>query len=171
MCNDYGEEATSIVPTSDVGLIHRVGGGSTRPVSTKGLQMNATIERAYDFEAAHRLPKVPDGHKCKTMHGHSYTILLEVTGVVQASGPEEGMVVDFGVLDAAAAELKEKVDHSTLNETLHTNPTVENMAPLVWDHFQTALFAYFTPKDLPWRLSIRLKEGPRSGARYPPEEL
>lgn len=133
--------------------------------------MNATIEREYDFEAAHFLPKVPDGHKCKNVHGHSYRLLVEVTGIIQESGPEEGMVVDFGVLDAAAATLKGQVDHTTLNDTLHSNPTVENMVPLVWDHFQTALHCYFVPKDLPWRLSVRLSEGPRSGARYPPEAL
>lgn len=131
----------------------------------------ATIRRQYDFEAAHRLPHVEDGHKCKNLHGHSYVILVEVTGRVQQEGPERGMVVDFGVLDAAAARLREQVDHTTLNETLHNNPTVEKMAPLVWDHFQTALHSYFMPRDLPWRLRVTLEEGPRSAARYPPEEL
>lgn len=131
----------------------------------------ATIQRQYDFEAAHRLPCVADGHKCKNMHGHSYVVLLEVTGYIHESGPEKGMVLDFGVLDASAAGLKERVDHTTLNDTLHDNPTVENMAPLVWDHFNTALHEHFLPRGLPWRLSVVLKEGPRSGARYPPAAL
>ena len=131
----------------------------------------ATIQRRYDFEAAHRLPHVEDGHKCGNMHGHSYVVLLEVTGLIQQEGPERGMVLDFGVLDAAAAALKERVDHTALNDTLHDNPTVENMAPLVWDHFQTAMHSYFVPRDLPWRLKVTLEEGPRSGAVYPPEDL
>jgi len=134
----------------------------------------ATIQRRYDFEAAHRLPHVPDGHKCKAMHGHSYTIVVQVTGPVHQSGPEGGMVVDFGVLDNAAADLKIQVDHSTLNESLHDNPTVENMVLLVWDHFYTALFAALgDPKRLPkkkrWCLKVWLHEGPRSTAIHPPE--
>lgn len=28
--------------------------------------------REFTFEAAHRLPAVPDGHKCGRLHGHSY---------------------------------------------------------------------------------------------------
>jgi 6-pyruvoyltetrahydropterin/6-carboxytetrahydropterin synthase len=128
----------------------------------------ATIQRVYDFEAAHRLPHVPDGHKCKTMHGHSYRIRVQVTGAVQQDGPEAGMVVDFGLLDAAANALCRKVDHTTLNETLHENPTVENMVPLVWAHFEMALCG--ARLEEPWRLRVWIGEGPRSVAVWPPEE-
>lgn len=130
-----------------------------------------TIIRTYDWEAAHRLPHVPDGHKCKTMHGHSYVLEVRLTGLVKWEGPEAGMVVDFGVLDAAAQELRAKVDHTTLNESLHANPTVENMAPLIWRHFYEWLV-----KSLPFgfmttaTLRVVLWEGPRSGCVYPPEE-
>lgn len=135
----------------------------------------ATIQRRYDFEAAHRLPHVPDGHKCKNMHGHSYQVVVQVTGPVQQRGPERGMIVDFGALDAAAAMLKAEVDHSTLNATLHDNPTVEEMVPLVWDHFFTAMVTIFgLPRRLPkakrWVLKVWLYEGPRSCAVCPPEE-
>jgi len=134
----------------------------------------ATIQRRYDFEAAHRLPHVPEGHKCKTMHGHSYTIVIQLTGPIKQRGPETGMVVDFGALDDAATDLKSSVDHTTLNETLHDNPTVENMVPLAWDHFFTALSAVLgDPRRLGekkrWSLKVWLHEGPRSCAVYPPE--
>ena len=69
------------------------------------MKMHVTIVRRYDFEAAHFLPHVPDGHKCKTMHGHSYVVEVHVTGDVQTDGPEAGMVVDFGVLDDIARRL------------------------------------------------------------------
>jgi 6-pyruvoyltetrahydropterin/6-carboxytetrahydropterin synthase len=140
----------------------------------------ATIQRTYEFEAAHRLPCVPDGHKCKTMHGHSYRIRVQLTGAVMPDGPEKGMVVDFGLLDAAANALCRKVDHSTLNETLHENPTVENMAPLVWGWFfnaicpalGTMLYCDTAPPSTPgrWSLKVWLEEGPRSAAVWPPEE-
>lgn len=130
----------------------------------------ATIQRRYDFEAAHRLPHVPDGHKCKNMHGHSYQVVVQVTGLIQETGPARGMVLDFGIIDAAASRMKETVDHSTLNVTWHDNPTVENMVPLVWDHFWTCLLVDAQGLSDAIRLKVWLYEGPRSCAVYPPEE-
>lgn len=129
-----------------------------------------TIIRKYDWEAAHRLPHVPDGHKCKTMHGHSYVLEVHVTGPVQEEGPEAGMVVDFGVIDSAAAEFRARVDHTTLNDSFHPNPTVENMAPLVWHHFARALRVGVGSESRPdTSLRVVLYEGPRSGCVFPAE--
>lgn len=123
-----------------------------------------TIRRRYDFEAAHFLPNVPDGHKCRRMHGHSYDVEVLITGVVQEDGPEKGMVVDFGVIDDAWAELKASVDHHTLNDVLHPNATVENMAPAIQQHFAGCVRV-----GRPHISSIRiiLSEGPRSQCIYP----
>lgn len=138
---------------------------------TKNAGQRVTIIRKYDWEAAHRLPRVPKGHKCRTMHGHSYTLEVRLTGPVQTRGPEAGMVVDFGVLDEAAAALKARIDHTTLNVTLHANPTVENMAPLIWAHFYEALNAALSARTMEaCVLRVVLFEGPRSGCVYPPEE-
>ncbi|MGH8593719.1 MAG: 6-pyruvoyl trahydropterin synthase family protein, partial [Gammaproteobacteria bacterium] len=38
------------------------------------------IFRAFVIEAAHRLPHVPEGHKCQRLHGHSFHILVYVGG-------------------------------------------------------------------------------------------
>lgn len=129
--------------------------------------MNVTIIRTYDFEAAHYLPHVADGHKCKRLHGHSYVVEVHVNGCTQEAGVEQGMVFDFGLLDAAASEMRARVDHSPLHESLHPNPTVENMAPLVWEHFRVALDAH--PYGIECRLRVVLREGPRSACVYPPE--
>jgi 6-pyruvoyltetrahydropterin/6-carboxytetrahydropterin synthase len=129
----------------------------------------ATIQRRYDFEAAHRLPHVPNGHKCKTMHGHSYEIVVQVTGVVRETGPEAGMVLDFGILDAAASALRDRVDHTTLNDTLHGNPTVENMVEPIYHHFRLAVGEHRDGMGS-WWIKVWLYEGPRSCAVYPPEE-
>lgn len=32
------------------------------------------IAKTFDFDAAHWLPFVPDGHKCRRMHGHTYRV-------------------------------------------------------------------------------------------------
>jgi hypothetical protein len=36
----------------------------------------------FRFEAAHLLPHVPDGHKCRRLHGHSFKVELAVAGPV-----------------------------------------------------------------------------------------
>jgi 6-pyruvoyltetrahydropterin/6-carboxytetrahydropterin synthase len=130
---------------------------------------HVTIGRRYDFEAAHYLPRVADGHKCKRLHGHSYVLEVRVTGPVQESGHEEGMVVDFGLLDAAGASLRARIDHTPLHESFHPNPTVENMAPMAWAHFRDALDKH--PIGASCHLRIVLHEGPRSSCTYPPEPV
>ena len=49
----------------------------------------------FSFEAAHRLPKVPAGHKCARLHGHSFKVELTIAGPVN---PETGWFLDFGDL-------------------------------------------------------------------------
>ena len=38
------------------------------------------IFKVFTIEAAHRLPNVPQGHKCARLHGHSFRIELHVSG-------------------------------------------------------------------------------------------
>ena len=82
--------------------------------------MIVTLAREYTFEAAHWLPHVPDGHKCRTMHGHSYRVTVLVRGPV---GPL-GWVCDFADIDAVARPVIARLDHSTLNDAV-PNPTSE----------------------------------------------
>ncbi|MGB0390019.1 MAG: 6-pyruvoyl trahydropterin synthase family protein, partial [Salibacteraceae bacterium] len=37
------------------------------------------IYKHFSFDSAHELPNVPEGHKCKNLHGHTYhlTVFLE----------------------------------------------------------------------------------------------
>ena len=51
------------------------------------------------FEAAHRLPNVPTGHKCARLHGHSYRVEVHVAG--DRSTPSSGWVMDFADIKAA----------------------------------------------------------------------
>src|SRR6185312_5624161 len=44
------------------------------------------------FDSAHWLPNVPAGHKCKRMHGHTYSVRIEVSGTL---GKESGWVIDY----------------------------------------------------------------------------
>jgi 6-pyruvoyltetrahydropterin/6-carboxytetrahydropterin synthase len=95
------------------------------------------LVREYRFEAAHRLPRVPDGHKCARLHGHSYRIDVELRGPVD---PESGWLVDFAAVDRAWAPLHERLDHRTLNDLPGLeNPTCENLAAWLWQALRPEL--------------------------------
>jgi 6-pyruvoyltetrahydropterin/6-carboxytetrahydropterin synthase len=83
------------------------------------------IGRTYRFEAAHHLPLLPEGHKCKRMHGHSYRVQV----VVKGSLDRRGFVADFAEIDALVLPLIAKVDHRVLNDIEGLeNPTAELIA-------------------------------------------
>lgn len=95
------------------------------------------IFREFTFEAAHRLPQVPEGHKCARLHGHSYRVELHVQGTV---GADTGWVMDFADLKDAFRPLHEQLDHYYLNEVDGLeNPTSENLARWIWDRLQHQL--------------------------------
>lgn len=95
------------------------------------------IFKEFRIEAAHRLPNVPEGHKCARLHGHSFRISLHVRGPVD---PRAGWVQDFADLSEAWRPLHEQLDHRLLNEVEGLeNPTSENLARWVWDRVRPAL--------------------------------
>ena len=84
------------------------------------------IYKEFTCEAAHRLPNVPDGHKCARLHGHSF----EVTIFVEAPVDEHARwVMDLADIKTALNPLLHQVDHYCLNEVEGLdNPTSENLA-------------------------------------------
>jgi 6-pyruvoyltetrahydropterin/6-carboxytetrahydropterin synthase len=88
------------------------------------------LMKEYRFEAAHRLPRVPEGHKCARVHGHSYRVELFVAGPVD---PSTGWLIDFAVIDDAWAPLHAKMDHRNLNDVPGLeNSTCENLVGFIW---------------------------------------
>jgi 6-pyruvoyltetrahydropterin/6-carboxytetrahydropterin synthase len=68
---------------------------------------------------------VPDGHKCKRLHGHNYVVELSLTGPIN----DDGFVIDFWELDDIMKPLLSIVDHTYLNGHADLeNPTAENIA-------------------------------------------
>jgi 6-pyruvoyltetrahydropterin/6-carboxytetrahydropterin synthase len=95
------------------------------------------VFREFSFEAAHRLPNVPAGHKCERLHGHSFRVEVHVTGPVHA---EQGWVLDFADIRAAFGPLHDQLDHRYLNEVPGLdNPTSENLAVWIWDRLAASL--------------------------------
>lgn len=92
--------------------------------------MDVELTKEYRFEAAHFLPRVPAGHKCARVHGHSYKVEVEIRGPVD---PQTGWLIDFGVIDEAWDELFVRFDHHNLNDVPGLeNSTCENIAIYVW---------------------------------------
>ena len=93
--------------------------------------------REFTFEAAHRLPNVPDGHKCGRLHGHSFRVELVCVGDID---PQSGWLVDFGEVKEKFAPLLDRLDHHYLNEIEGLeNPTSENLAKWIWARLKPAL--------------------------------
>ena len=99
--------------------------------------MNVRLVKELRFEAAHRLPKVPAGHKCARLHGHSFKIELTVEGPVN---PETGWFIDYAEIDDAWQPLFDALDHNYLNEVPGLeNPTSENLARWLWERIKTKI--------------------------------
>lgn len=118
------------------------------------------LHTTFRIEAAHRLPKVPAGHKCARLHGHSFRITVHVSGPVD---PELGWIMDFAEIKAAFAPLHERLDHNYLNEIPGLeNPTSENLARWIWDELKPRL---------PLLAKVRVRETCNSGCSYAGEGL
>ena len=113
------------------------------------------IFKEFTIEAAHRLPYVPEEHKCARLHGHSFTVVLHVQGPV---GQDTGWVMDFADLKAAFQPLLDQLDHRYLNEVPGLcNPTSENLARWIWCRLRP---------ELPWLSQVIVRETCTAGAIY-----
>ena len=113
------------------------------------------IYKEFNVEAAHRLPNVPEGHKCARLHGHSFMVSIHVEGPI---GDTSGWVIDFGDIKSAFKPIYEQLDHHYLNDIEGLeNPTSENLAIWIWKKLKP---------ELPLLSSITIKETCTSGCVY-----
>ncbi len=117
------------------------------------------IFKVFHFDAAHWLPRVPEGHKCAKMHGHSFRVEIHVDG---KADPDSGWVMDFAGIAAAFEPLLEQLDHKNLNGIAGLeNPTSENLCRWIWLRLKPVL---------PQLSRIVLQESPESGCMYRGED-
>ena len=115
----------------------------------------ASRHREFPFDSAHRLPNLPPEHKCTRLHGHTYRVVVTVTGPVD---PELGWVMDFGDIKDAWRPIDAELDHHYLNDIDGLeNPTSENLAVWIWDRLLPTL---------PQLSSIEIRETCTSGCIY-----
>ncbi len=99
--------------------------------------MQVRLVKEFRFEAAHLLPKVPEGHKCARLHGHSFKIDVAIAGPVDE---KTGWFIDYDVVERAWRPLYDVLDHHYLNEVPGLeNPTSEHLARWVWQKLSPAL--------------------------------
>ncbi len=113
------------------------------------------IFKEFTIEAAHRLPNVPEHHKCRRLHGHSFRIVVHVAGEVDEG---TGWVMDFADISEAFTPLHDVLDHRFLNDIPGLeNPTSEVLARWVWDRLVD---------DLPGLSRVVVRETCTSGCEY-----
>lgn len=95
------------------------------------------LRKTFQFEAAHLLPRLPESHKCRRLHGHSFKVEIAVTGECD---PQLGWVMDYADISKAFKATWEKLDHRYLNEIPGLeNPTSENIAVWIWNELKPKL--------------------------------
>jgi 6-pyruvoyltetrahydropterin/6-carboxytetrahydropterin synthase len=113
------------------------------------------IFKEFSIEAAHWLPHVPEGHKCRRLHGHSFQVAVHVAGQVDE---QLGWVMDFAAIKEAFQAIEDQLDHRCLNDIEGLeNPTSENLARWIWNHLHP---------ELPALSKIVVRETCTSGCIY-----
>lgn len=99
--------------------------------------MKLELRKSFKFESAHFLPFVPETHKCRRLHGHSYVVEIAVCGEFDT---QSGWVMDYGDITSAFRPILEDLDHHFLNAVPGlSNPTSENLAVWIWNRLQPQL--------------------------------
>ena len=113
------------------------------------------IYKEFSFDSAHFLPFVPDGHKCKQMHGHTYRLRVVLSGETH---PTLGWIMDFKELKDAVSPVIDQLDHKLINDVKGLeNPTAENITVWIWKQIKPSL---------PLLTRIELYETPTTGVIF-----
>lgn len=111
--------------------------GYEQDVDAGSLSRQVRLVRSFTFEAAHRLPNAPKGHKCARLHGHSFRVEVICEG---QADPDTGWLIDFGEVKRLFKPILDRLDHYYLNEIEGLeNPTAENLARWIWGQLKAVL--------------------------------
>jgi len=95
------------------------------------------LQKTFYFEASHSLPNVPPEHKCRNVHGHSFSVTVTLQGPVD---PNSGWILDFAEVNRIVQPTIDRLDHSMLNEIPGLeNPTSEHIALWLWENLTSDL--------------------------------
>ena len=113
------------------------------------------IYQTFTFDAAHRLPNLPEEHKCARLHGHTFRLEVHLEGPVEE---KSGWVVDFGDVAKICQPVVDAIDHRYLNDIEGLeNPTSERIAEWCWQRLKPSL---------PTLAKIVIRESADAAAEY-----
>lgn len=133
--------------------------------------MSITVYRKAHFNAAHRLFKAEWNDaknlevfgKCSNpnYHGHNYELEVGISGEIDC---ETGFLMNLKDLTKIIEEeVEDQLDHKNLNvevpEFKTLNPTVENIAVVIWNKLRNRI-------DSKFDISVKLYETPRNFVVY-----
>lgn len=99
------------------------------------------VKKRFEISAAHRL-ELSYESKCSNVHGHNWIVTVECRA---KELNKDGMVTDFTHIKQM---VKERLDHSLINDVIDMNPTAENIARWIVDHVPNC-----------WRCEVQESEG------------
>lgn len=114
------------------------------------------IRQQFLVESARFLPKLPKGHPCSRVHGHSFRITLVLAGELQP----EGWLIDFNEVEAKAKPVINRIDHCLLNEVPGLeNPTSELLCRWIFQQLKP---------NLTQLIEVSVSETPSTACSYRP---
>lgn len=114
------------------------------------------LRHQFQIESARFLPSLPEGHPCRRMHGHSFTLFLVLRG---ENNPKTGWVFDFHEMQTLAEPVLKKLDHRVLNDVPGLeNPTSENLSVYIFEQLKS---------KIPMLYQVILRETRDTECRYP----
>lgn len=112
------------------------------------------IKKEFEFSASHNLCKLSETHPCAKVHGHNYTVVVELRSEHLS---DAGFVLDYHLFAPIKQWIDTNLDHQHLNGVLPCNPTAENIAAYLFEVFES---------DFPQLYAITVSETPKTSARY-----
>ena len=108
-----------------------ISSSSSQGASCEGPK-NSYVWKKFSFQASHKLPNVPKGHKCGNMHGHTFEVIL----YAESSDGSHKNLLDLNLLsNSLYLELNKKCLNNIVGLE---NPTSELIASWVYSKIKTS---------------------------------
>ncbi len=111
----------------------------------------------YTFDSAHKLDHLPEGHKCRNLHGHTYKTIF----FFRNEEFDENFVLDLLDLKPIKEYIDTQLDHQYLNDVFDFPTTIENIAKFLYDKFKP---------EYKFLYKVSVAETPKSEGEYTEEE-
>ena len=77
------------------------------------------VYKKFNIESARSLPNLPNEHPCSQIHGHSFEIILKVSGELNE---KTGFIIDFQDIEDSFNPIQKLLDHHSSPHTYHNAP-------------------------------------------------